>query len=63
MLGSAAFEDTFLELLGRLRQKGEVLLLRWSAVTYADGCTPVEYILARICRPVYDLANSITMHT
>lgn len=26
MLGSAALEDTFLGLLGRLRQKGEVLL-------------------------------------
>lgn len=33
MLGSAAFEDTFLVLLGRLRQKGEVLLLNWSAGT------------------------------
>ena len=28
MLGSAAFEDTLLGLLGLLRQKGEVLLLK-----------------------------------
>ena len=33
ILGSAAFEETFLELLGLLRQNGEVLLLKmvsWS---------------------------------
>lgn len=28
MLGSAAFEETFLGLFGLLRQKGEVLLLK-----------------------------------
>ena len=28
ILGSAAFEETFLELLGLLRQNGEVLLLK-----------------------------------
>ena len=28
MLGSAPFDETFLELLGLLRQKGEVLLLK-----------------------------------
>ncbi len=51
MLESAVFEETFLGLLGLLRQKGEVLLLKMSAGACASAGIPMKYILARIYWP------------
>lgn len=62
MLGSADFEDTFLGLLGLLRQKGEVLLLKMVSWGLCNVGMLIEYVLARICSPAYSLAHTAIEH-